>query len=57
MLQLANTDLDFSQVKNLSALVELTPLNQEDISFMIIQDSMGTGTPDEISLATLLCFW
>jgi len=57
MLQLANTDLDFSQVKNLSVLVELTPLNQEDISFMIIQDSMGTGTPDEISLATLSCFW
>jgi len=51
MFQLVNTGLDFSQMKNLSAYVEYTPSNQEDISFMNIGDLMSIGILDETPLA------
>ena len=56
MLQLVNTGLDFSQMKNLSAHVEYTPSNQEDISFMDVGDLTGIGILDETPLAILSCF-
>jgi len=57
MLQLENTGLDFSQMRNLSVCVEYTPSNQEDISFMNVGDLMGIGILNETPLAILSCFW
>ena len=56
MLRLVNTGLDFSQMKNLSAHMEYTPSNQEDISFMNVEDLTGIGILDETLLAILSCF-
>ena len=57
MLWLGNTGLDSSRMKNLSACVEYTPSNQEDISFMNVGDLMGIGILDKTPLAILSCFW
>jgi len=56
MLQLENTGLDFSQIRNLSVCVEYTPSNQEDIFFMNVGDLMGIGILNETPLAILSCF-
>ena len=57
ILQLANIGLDFSQKKNLSALVDYTLLNHEDIFFMIVGDSIVIRILDMILLAILSSFW
>ena len=56
-LWLVNTNLDFSWTKNLGTHMELTPLNQGNIFFMIVWDLIGIGIPNKTSSAILSCFW
>ena len=55
MLQLVNTGLGSSLMKNLSVHVIIILSNQEDIFFMIVWDLMGTGTQEETLLVILSC--
>jgi len=55
MLQLANTDLDFSLEKSLGVCVGYTPSKQDIISFMSAEGLKNTGTQEGTQLATLSC--
>ena len=55
MLQLANTDLDFSLGKSLDVCAGYTPLKQDIISFMSTKGLTNTGTQEGTQLATLSC--
>jgi len=57
MLLSANIGLGSFQGKYLGAHVVITQLNQDNIFFMIVLDSMATGTQEETLLVILSCFW
>jgi len=57
MLLSVNIGLGSSQGKNLGTHVVITQSNQDDIFFMIVSDSMVTGTQEEILLVISSCFW
>jgi len=57
MLLLANIGLGSSQGKNLGTHVVITQLNQYDIFFTIVLDSIATGTQEETLLVISSCFW
>ena len=57
MLQLVNTGLDSSRMKNLGAHMKSIPLNQDNTFFMNVGDLIGTGTLGRILSAILSCFW
>ena len=56
MLQLMNTDLDFSLGKNLAALVGNILSKQDITSYMSAKDLTSTRIQEKIQLVTLFCF-
>jgi len=56
MLQLANTDLDFSLGKSLDVCAGYTPLKKDIIFFMSTKGLTNIGIQEGIQLATLSCF-
>ena len=57
MLLLANIGLGSSWGKNLGVHAVITRLNQDNIFFMNVSDSMATGIQEETLIVILSCFW
>jgi len=57
MLLSANIGLGYSQGKNLDVHVVIIRLNQDNIFFMNVLDSMATGIQEETLIVISSCFW